>query len=125
MGAAPLWLGVICGAWWTVDGFESAGIFLLVLEIANVPRCAPSEDEGEMALAFVSEDSESVLLCTADDEGIKLALVDRGKPPDANRARVGDGGEVEALRGERDRGAMTLLGNGVGELSCLGAEVAR
>jgi len=78
-----------------------------------------------MALAFVSEDSEGVLVCKADDEGTTPELAERGKPPDANRARVGDGEEVEALRGERDRGTVTLLGYGVGDVSCLGAEVVR
>jgi hypothetical protein len=107
-----LWVGL-------VDGFVSARMFVILLElifvaeIANdddILRRAPSEDEGDVALPFVSEDPDGVLICKADDEGTTPALIERGKPPEANRARVGEGGEVEALRGERDRGAVTLLG---------------
>lgn len=73
-----------------------------------------------MALEFLSELPEGVLACKV--EGRLLALVERGKPPVVNRARVGEGGEVEAL-GERDRGAVEHSSDPFGELLCLEFEV--
>ena len=77
-----------------------------------------------MALAFMSKLPEGVLVCNLVNDGRIASVVERGEPPDMNRARVGEG-EVEALGGERDRGTATLFGDALGEFSCLEPEVVR
>jgi len=80
----------------------------------------PSDSVGDTPLPFVSEPPEDLLECKVDDKGTMPALVERVRPVEAKRARVGETGELIALKGEPARGAM-LLGETFGEPSRRGA----